>query len=423
MVRNLVDVTGKLDWYDGPKWGPYSVQSSNHTSRRTKRGDVTPTLPSGSTYWRPTPYYGVSFTGSSTAFDFDYLSYGQVRRRYGSSSDSMFGPNYPLTGVGSDWLPSLTATAALASRCDAAVRKGIVSQDWALGQTLGELPETIEFIVKTVRRVARLYRAVRHGDLRDILSMLKKLKGQTEYLPHLGEFVDARLAYAAWVKGVLLKRGKKYLRKQLTRDTAAFWLEISFAWRPLIQDVYNACQVLSNGLSNGPGFVVSHRESEALQPPFRGGSTVVIDEEFDGKREVTVEVGFRPTNSYLWDLQKLGLTNPASLAWELIPMSFVVDWFVPVGNFLEGLQQPFGVTFSYGYRTTCVKWTHMARFHNAGTSSPVLGGVLPVITGSMFSFRRDTYIAFPVPVPTFRGFGNLGIGQTISAAALIRQFA
>lgn len=423
MVRDLLDVTGSLPFWNGPAKGPYKSYNATNTSKRRKRADITVTLPNGSGhYWRPTPYFGVDYTGGTRDYDYLYQSYGTLRRDFGQTADSSFGPNYPLTGVGFDWLPSLTATAALASRADASVRKQIVSQDWALGQSLAELPETIKFIVDTAKTVARLYKAVRHGDLRDILSMLRSLKGETKYVPHLAEWVDARTAYMAWVEGILLKRGKRYLRKQLSRDAASTWLQVSFAWRPLIQDIYTACQVISKGLSDGTGVVAASRVQESIPAPARGGSTVVIDEKFDGKQEVYVEVGFVPTDSYLWDLQKLGLTNPASLAWELLPVSFVVDWFIPVGNFLEGLQQPFGVTFKYGFRTTTVKWRHEAKFHFRGPSVAFYSGKLPHITGAMFSFRRDTYIAFPVPVPAFRGFGNLLPDQYLSLAALIRQF-
>jgi hypothetical protein len=35
----------------------------------------------------------------------------------------------------------------------------------------------------------------------------------------------------------------------------------------------------------------------------------------------------------------LGLYDPAGLAWELLPFSFVADWFVPIGNYLENLNK------------------------------------------------------------------------------------
>jgi len=33
----------------------------------------------------------------------------------------------------------------------------------------------------------------------------------------------------------------------------------------------------------------------------------------------------------------LGLTDPASLAWEKLPWSFVIDWIIPAGNYLEAI--------------------------------------------------------------------------------------
>lgn len=40
-----------------------------------------------------------------------------------------------------------------------------------------------------------------------------------------------------------------------------------------------------------------------------------------------------------WDslASSLGLNNPAGIVWEAIPFSFVVDWIVPVGDFIENL--------------------------------------------------------------------------------------
>jgi hypothetical protein len=41
--------------------------------------------------------------------------------------------------------------------------------------------------------------------------------------------------------------------------------------------------------------------------------------------------------------------NVWQLAWELIPLSFVVDWFLPVGKYLDSLNATKGITFLDGY--------------------------------------------------------------------------
>jgi hypothetical protein len=44
----------------------------------------------------------------------------------------------------------------------------------------------------------------------------------------------------------------------------------------------------------------------------------------------------------------LGLTNPALLAWELVPFSFVLDWLLPIGDWLSSLDATVGLQFSDG---------------------------------------------------------------------------
>jgi hypothetical protein len=33
--------------------------------------------------------------------------------------------------------------------------------------------------------------------------------------------------------------------------------------------------------------------------------------------------------------RSLGLVNPAEIAWEVVPYSFVVDWFLPIGSYIS----------------------------------------------------------------------------------------
>jgi hypothetical protein len=59
----------------------------------------------------------------------------------------------------------------------------------------------------------------------------------------------------------------------------------------------------------------------------------------------------------------LGVTKIASVIWEAIPYSFVVDWFVSVGDFIESLEESifdplpivihdFSHSLKYEYKTT-----------------------------------------------------------------------
>jgi hypothetical protein len=50
-------------------------------------------------------------------------------------------------------------------------------------------------------------------------------------------------------------------------------------------------------------------------------------------------------------MTQIGFNNPINLLWEIIPYSFVVDWFLPIGQYLEGLTNFQGLTFIDGCET------------------------------------------------------------------------
>lgn len=52
---------------------------------------------------------------------------------------------------------------------------------------------------------------------------------------------------------------------------------------------------------------------------------------------------------------QLGLTNPASVAYELVPYSFVLDWVLPLGPFLSSLTDFSGLDISNAYMTKVCK--------------------------------------------------------------------
>lgn len=85
-----------------------------------------------------------------------------------------------------------------------------------------------------------------------------------------------------------------------------------------------------------------------------------------------------------------GLINPAVLAWELIPFSFVVDWFAPIGNTLDALDAGVGVQFLSGTRTDHISGQGQVQW--AGNQ-----GGLMIQTFRYKSLRRYTYGSFPIP--------------------------
>lgn len=138
-------------------------------------------------------------------------------------------------------------------------------------------------------------------------------------------------------------------------DVSDLWLEAVFGWRPLIQDIYQATQVLQQdfGFSR---FIVRTR---------RAGNMVKLPDPTYPYYDNSYSVGYtsfaylggkvRVTNPNLFLANQLGLTNPAAVFYDAIPFSFVLDWFIPVQKFLTSFQNELGLElsglyFGYGYK-------------------------------------------------------------------------
>lgn len=144
---------------------------------------------------------------------------------------------------------------------------------------------------------------------------------------------------------------RNFYRRYGRRKASDLFLEGVFGWLPLMSDIYQAYQVLSRA---HPAFNVGVRQSDVYSSSILSGSAY-------GVRQVEygVQVGGsgRISNPNIALLNDLGLINPLSVAWDKVPYSFVVNWFLPVGNFLNSLTDLVGYEVSNDYTTTFSKVT------------------------------------------------------------------
>lgn len=176
------------------------------------------------------------------------------------------------------------------------------------------------------------------GELRDTLRMLRSpAKTIREKLPSLLNLYSKRV-----------KRGTK--RREANRIVNDTYLEFTFGVRPLINDVNGALALLNNlvqsqalhkdytmrGIGKTSVQLSSTQQSIGATAPFILGTRITSSE-----ASVKFLAGYRlnSNNFQQTPYKTLGLSpeNWIPTAWELLPWSFVADYFTNVGDIVTAL--------------------------------------------------------------------------------------
>jgi hypothetical protein len=99
-------------------------------------------------------------------------------------------------------------------------------------------------------------------------------------------------------------------------------------------------------------------------------------------------------SSQLANLQDWGITNPLLLAWELLPYSFVVDWFIPVGDWLATVDYSLGLSFKEGFESYMTTAESM-RVYKPKPHATIQRTVSGTDTFGEATFRRVKLTSFP----------------------------
>nr|QDH86744.1 MAG: hypothetical protein H4Bulk46826_000003 [Leviviridae sp.] len=218
----------------------------------------------------------------------------------------------------------------------------------------------------------------------------------------------------------------------LSRSLANGWLEWQYGWRPLLSDVYGA-------LDEGQNIIMKQlkhfKARETFQTDRSYANTVTIDSvdgftstgRVNGKQSCTISLMLEIPDER-FDLARWTSLNPVSLAWELIPYSFVVDWFVDVGGMMRNLETAlaYGSRFRSGYVSEINVWNSEERIDSQVVTNPfgVNGQQVQIkrldAKLEWTEFRRSILGSYPFPrLPSFKA--DLGSSRLFSAAALLRQ--
>lgn len=130
------------------------------------------------------------------------------------------------------------------------------------------------------------------------------------------------------------------------------FLEYHFGWEPLLQDIHAAVESFLN--PHLPGKRPISGRGSAQGSTFVAPDTVNFTQGYRTNETSKTRLGasLSVDNPNLHLASQLGLVNPAAIAWELVPFSFVVDWFANVGQVLSSYTDFAGCSLLNQYATS-----------------------------------------------------------------------
>jgi hypothetical protein len=156
--------------------------------------------------------------------------------------------------------------------------------------------------------------------------------------------------------------------RKSSKDFANNYLEFHFGWAPLVTDIGNAVEVLQQPftpvLCIGRGQASSKLRFTEFNEPSWQGSYYWYRDKATTKCRMSAQV--KVTNPNLWLANQLGFVNPALIAYELIPFSFVVGWFTNVETFLSQFNDFLGLGLSYPTTTYLSEGVRSSAYPNYG---------------------------------------------------------
>lgn len=179
---------------------------------------------------------------------------------------------------------------------------------------------------------------------------------------------------ASLLRNVLYKRSNRRFRRS-AQDAASAWLEYRYGWQPLVltaQEVMNGLPKLiqdrlySQGATQSSKTVTSYSQDPVYRIRQRPKLYSWLKGEMWNETVRRVRVHYTIADAALANAVALGgsMFNAPALAWELVPLSFVVDWFVGVGDKIKALTPSPYLNFC-GY-TYSAKWEVKYVTHTLG---------------------------------------------------------
>lgn len=169
---------------------------------------------------------------------------------------------------------------------------------------IGELKESVRMVGGTARTLATSFVRLKRRDFRGALKALGVDANRTQVLKVQS---DARFG------------------------AGNAWLGMQYGWLPLIGAARDAAEACGSRLRPRTATfktIMKASEGEVFGTGGNFSATGFANRSYQMLWRISEQEQFTT-------LEEFGFLEPELVAWELMPYSFVVDWFIPIGNFLQ----------------------------------------------------------------------------------------
>lgn len=239
---------------------------------------------------------------------YQYYYYDAILVRYASSSkDSLLQPSPASSG---DLAMSFDVKQEYKLLAD--LRAAVYGSGFNPAVFLAEAPQAFRMIGDAAQRIGGAYAAIRARNPKLLLKALR-LNGSHKRAQNLARSV-----------------------RDKTKPVGEVWIEAQYGWMPLLSDAEDGARWLAEAVTGKiPGKLSRSRTWRATAVSTAAipkNSYRYMSAEHEWRLRYVIE-GLKISNTFAPSFATL-----ATVAWEVTPWSFIVDWFVPIGSYLESLR-------------------------------------------------------------------------------------
>lgn len=198
-----------------------------------------------------------------------------------------------------------------------------------LGVAMAEAQKTADFVGDVATRLAQSFQYFRRKRFKESFDLLKKRVGKKEY--------------------------RNIARTSRVVPTTV--LEWNYAAAPLLSDVYGLVKELeargkvSDWVVTAKGKAWEKVKTSELRNATDSAPIKRSERLYESHIGYYCRVDAHPSSDFLQVVARNGISNIGLVLWETVPYSFVFDWLVPVGEWLDTMDAHYGLDFLSGSLT------------------------------------------------------------------------